>query len=61
MLTVIRQWLDSLNEVERDLRSQGYVVVYSAAGSFVVPVGSDRQPSDRRRFVLWESLQLHPA
>ena len=61
MMTAIRQWLDSLDDVEGDLRSQGYVVVYSAAGSFVVPVGSDRQPPDRRRFVLWELLQLHPA
>jgi hypothetical protein len=61
MMTVIRQWLKSLNEGERDLRSQDYIVVYSAAGSFVVPIGSDRQPLGRERFVLWELLQLHPA
>ena len=61
MMTVIRQWLDSLDDVEDDLRSHAYVVVHGAAGSFVIPVGSDRQPPDRRRFVLWELLQLHPA
>ncbi len=61
MMTVIRQWLDALNEGERDLNSHGYVVVYGAAGSFVVPVGSDRQPSDRRRILLWELQQLHLA
>ncbi len=61
MTTVIRQWLDSFNEVECDLTSQGYVVVYGAGGSFLVPIGSDRQPPSRRRFVLWELLQMHPA
>jgi hypothetical protein len=61
MMTVMHQWLDSLNEVERDLRSQGYVVVYGAAGSFVIPVCSDRQPPGRGRFRLWELLQMHPA
>jgi hypothetical protein len=61
MMTFIRQWLDALNEGERDLNSQGYVVVYGAAGSFVVPVGSDRQPPVRGRILLWELQQLHLA
>jgi hypothetical protein len=61
MITVIRQWLDSLDEAERDLNSQGYVVVYGAAGSFVVPIAPDRQPPGRGRFLLWELLQLHQA
>jgi hypothetical protein len=61
MVTVIRQWFASLEEVERDLNSQGYVVVYGAAGSFVVPVEPDRQRPGRGRFLLWELLQLHQA
>jgi hypothetical protein len=30
MMNILRQWLVSLNEAERSLRSQGYVVVYGA-------------------------------
>jgi hypothetical protein len=59
MMIAIRQWLNSFNEVERDLKSQGYVVVYSATGSFLVPVGANSQPPRRRRFLLSELLQLH--
>jgi hypothetical protein len=61
MIAVIRRWLTSLNEVERDLRSQGYVVVYGVTGSFIVPVGSDRQPLRSRRFARSELLQLYLA
>ncbi len=61
MMTVIRQWLISLGEGERDLNSQGYIVVYGAAGSFIVPVDPDRQPPRRGRFLVWELLQLHHA
>ena len=61
MVTFIRQWFASLEEVERDRDSHGYVVVYGAAGSFIVPVDPDRQPPGRGRFLLWELLQLHQA
>jgi hypothetical protein len=61
MMAVIRQWLASFDEGERDLNSQGYVVVYGAAGSFVVPFDSDRHPLVRGRFLLWELHQLRPA
>jgi hypothetical protein len=44
MMAVIRQWLDALDVGERDPNSQGYVVVYGAAGSFVVPIGPDTPP-----------------
>ena len=61
MVTFIRQWFASLEEVERDPSSQGYVVFYGAAGSFIVSVNPDRQPPGRGRFLLWELLQLHQA
>jgi hypothetical protein len=61
MMTVMRQWLASLNEVEHDLRSQGYVVVHGAAGSFVIPGSSDRPPRGRRRLLLSALHQLQPA
>jgi hypothetical protein len=61
MMTAIRQWLASLNEGERDLNSQGYIIVYGAAGSFVVPVDSDRPLPGGRRIPLWELHQLQPA
>ncbi len=41
MLNCLHQWLSSLNETERNLRSQGYLVVYGGMSSFIVPVGSD--------------------
>jgi hypothetical protein len=44
MMNILRQWLVSLNEAERSLRSQGYVVVYGGMTSVVVPVGSSREP-----------------
>jgi hypothetical protein len=61
MMTVIRQWLASLNQVECDLNSQGYIVVYGAAGSFVVAVASDRQPTGGRCILRWKLHQLQPA
>jgi hypothetical protein len=61
MVTFIRQWFASLEEVGRDPSSQGYVVVHGAAGSFIVPVDPDRQPPGRGRFLLWELLQFHQA
>jgi hypothetical protein len=61
MMTVMRRWLDSLNGVEHDHTSQDYVVVYTAAGSFVIPLSSGRRTPGRGRFVLWELLQMHPA
>jgi hypothetical protein len=48
MMNILRQWLVSLNETERSLRSQGYVVVYGGITSVVVPVGSCREPPRQR-------------
>jgi hypothetical protein len=48
MLNVLRQWLGLLTEAERDLRSQGYIVVYGGTASFVVSVGlGERTPGQR--------------
>ena len=61
MIPVIRQWLDALNHGERDLNSQGYVVLHGAAGSFIVPINLDRYLPGRRRILLWENYQLQLA
>jgi hypothetical protein len=44
MMNILRHWLVSLNQAERSLRSQGYVVVYGGMTSVVVPAGSSREP-----------------
>jgi hypothetical protein len=57
MLNVLHQWLGSLTEAERALRSQGYIVVYGGTASFVVPVGSgERTPGQRGKPLgLWDA------
>jgi len=40
MMNIVPQWLMSLKEAERSLRSQGYIVVYGGMTSVVVPIGS---------------------
>jgi hypothetical protein len=53
MQTFFRRWLAALNETERNLRSQGYIVVYGGMTSLVVPLTSgDRSPGNRGK-LLW--------
>jgi hypothetical protein len=52
-MNVLRRWLVSLNEAERSLRSQGYVVVYGGMTSVVVPVGPSREPPRQRGRPIW--------
>jgi hypothetical protein len=48
MMNIVRQWLVSLNEAERSLRSQGYIVVYGGMTSVVVPISSSGEPPRQR-------------
>ena len=43
MLNFLRPWLDTLNDAERDLRQQGYVVIYGGMTSIIVPIGSSER------------------
>lgn len=53
MMKILRRWLVSLNEVERCLRSQGYLVVYGGMMSVVVPVGLSEEPPRQRGKPIW--------
>jgi hypothetical protein len=57
MMRIFRQWLVALNEVERDLWNQGYIVIYGGGTSFVLPVvSSDRPPQQPgKRSLLWHT------
>jgi hypothetical protein len=57
MMKILRQWFASLHEVERDLWSQGYIVIYGGCTSFVVPIGSNNKTIRRpgKRSLLWAS------
>jgi hypothetical protein len=48
LMKILRQWLASLNEADRSLRSQGYLVVYGGMTSFVAPFGSSGEPPRQR-------------
>lgn len=53
MLNFLRPWLETLNQAERDLRRQGYVVIYGGMTSIIVPIGSTEQAPRPRRKRLW--------
>jgi hypothetical protein len=53
MMNIVRQWLVSLNEAERSLRTQGYIVVYGGMTSVVVPIGSSGEPPRQRARPIW--------
>ncbi|WP_262267358.1 hypothetical protein [Microvirga yunnanensis] len=43
MLNFLRPWLETLNEAERDLRRQGYIVIYGGMTSIIVPISSSER------------------
>ena len=49
MMSIIRKWLASLEEADRDLKRQGYTVVSGAGTVFVVRVDSEEKPPRHRR------------
>ena len=53
MMKILRQWLAFLNEADRSLRSQGYLVVYGGMTSFVVPLGASGEPPRQRGRPIW--------
>jgi hypothetical protein len=52
-MKILRQWLASLNEADRSLRSQGYLVVYGGMTSFVVPLGASGESPRQRGRPIW--------
>jgi hypothetical protein len=60
-MNILRQWLVSLNEAERSLRNQGYVVVYGGMTSVVVRVGSSGEPPRHGGRPIWLSRSAAPA
>ena len=57
MLNFLRPWLETLNHAERDLRRQGYIVIYGGMTSIIVPIGS----SERTPQPLGKPLRLWGA
>ena len=56
MMSIIRKWLASLEEADRDLRRQGYTVVSGAGTVFVVRIDSEEKPPRyRRRSWFWSA------
>ncbi|WP_262299736.1 hypothetical protein [Microvirga sesbaniae] len=55
MLNFLRPWLETLNHAERDLRQQGYIVIYGGMTSIIVPIdSSERTPrSPGKPLRLW--------
>ena len=53
MLNFLRPWLETLNEAERDLRRQGYVVIYGGMTSLIVPINSTERAPRSRGKPLW--------
>jgi hypothetical protein len=49
MMSTIRKWLASLEEADRDLRQQGYIVVSGAGTVVVVRIDSEEKPPGHRR------------
>ena len=49
MMSIIRKWLASLEEADRDLRRQGYTVVSGAGTVCVVRIDSEEKPPRHRR------------
>lgn len=49
MLNLFHQWIVSLNTAERELRSQGYIVVYGGMTSLVIPIGTDEGTPQNRQ------------
>ncbi|MBQ0821260.1 hypothetical protein KBI52_13730 [Microvirga sp. HBU67558] len=43
MLNFLRPWLETLNHAERDLRQQGYIVLYGGMTSIIVPIDSSER------------------
>ena len=43
MLNFLRPWVETLNNAERDLRRQGYIVIYGGMTSIIVPIVSSEQ------------------
>ena len=62
MMKILRQWFASLHEVERDLWSQGYIVIYGGGASFVVPIEPNNRPVQRpgKRWALWAAAPAAP-
>ncbi len=48
-MSIIRKWLASLEEADRDLKRQGYTVVSGAGTVFVVRVDSEEKPPPHKR------------
>jgi hypothetical protein len=55
MLNYLLSLLETLNQAERDLRHQGYVVIYGGMTSIIVPIGSSEQTPRPRGKPLWLS------
>jgi hypothetical protein len=53
MLNFLRPWLETLNEAERDLRRQGYVVIYGGMTSIIVPIASGERTPRPPNKPLW--------
>jgi hypothetical protein len=53
MIKILGHWLAALNDAERDLRSQGYVVVCGGITSFVVPMGYNKEPPRQSHRPMW--------
>jgi hypothetical protein len=53
MQNFLLSWLEILNEAERDLRRQGYVVIYGGMTSIIVPIGSGERPPRPPSKPLW--------
>jgi hypothetical protein len=60
MIRFFRQWFLTLDEVERDLRDQGYLTVFTGGTSFVIPlkiaVSPPPQRSKKQDFVFWPTI-----
>ncbi|QRM32828.1 hypothetical protein [Microvirga sp. VF16] len=48
MIHLLRQWFNSLDEMEQNLRSQGYVAIYGSCTSFVGRVEISDQDAPRK-------------
>jgi hypothetical protein len=53
MQNFLRSLLATLNQAERDLRRQGYIVIYGGMTSIIVPIISTEQTPRPRGKPLW--------
>lgn len=49
MTRMIRKWLVALEEAEREIAEQGYLLVHGAGMAFLVPLDAEEPPPRRKR------------